>query len=334
MPPAQAPKTPRPTPGDLNSTEEKVLRAAAHLPFFLAEDITRLLSTKGSQGSHYRAILKTLSVSTPDRKTAYLHRFKIPQSAGNSQNIYTLTRRGAGLLQRLGVDTHFWYRPWKASHHSFSFLQHHLSVSKFLVALSCFVRQNPSYQLVDLQHGFDLSRKPPLLTQSVEGQETSIPVIPDAWGYIERTNADSTTQGFALWIEVDCGTETKSKFQQLVLNRINIVRSKEYQTYFDSPSVLFCYLTVGATEVYRRRRLYTLRGWINALLTEQQLMSFASVFRLSTLEETLYTSHALYTDPFWYCLNSDTPVPLFSPPPEKEQPGEENNSAPEIHTNP
>jgi hypothetical protein len=74
-------------PGALSASEEKVLREAAHLPFFTAEDITRLLSTKGSQGSHYRAILKTLSVSTPDRKTAYLHRFKMPQSAGNSQKI-------------------------------------------------------------------------------------------------------------------------------------------------------------------------------------------------------------------------------------------------------
>jgi hypothetical protein len=230
------------------------------------------------------------------------------------EKIYTLTRRGAGMLRRLGVDASFWYRPWKASHHSFSFLQHHLCVSKVLVALFCFVRQNPSYQLVDTHHGFALSRKPPLLTQSVDGQETSVAVIPDAWVYIERTNADSTTQGFALWIEVDCGTETKSKFQQLVLNRINIVRSKEYQTYFDSSSVLFCYLTVGATDVYRRRRLFTLRGWINALLTAQQLMLFASVFRLSTLEETLYTSHELFTDPVWQLPDADTLVPLFPSP--------------------
>ena len=74
-------------PKALSYAEEKILRAARDLPFFTAEDITRLLGSHGSHGSYYRALLKTLSVSTAERKTEYLYRFVMPQSAGNSQKI-------------------------------------------------------------------------------------------------------------------------------------------------------------------------------------------------------------------------------------------------------
>ena len=319
MPPLSSRRKSKDRLGALSAAEEKILRAAAHLPFFTAEDMTRLLSRKGSQGSHYRALLKTLSVSTPDRKTAYLHPFEMPQSAGNSRRIYTLTRRGAGLLRRLGVDASFWYRPWKASHHSFSFINHHLAVSKILVSLFCFVRVFPAYQVVELRHGFTLARKPPLLTQSVDGKESSLPVIPDCWVYVERAEGTPPTiQGFPLWVEIDCGTETKAKFQHLLLQRIHLIRSKGYEAYFGTPAVLICYLAVGATTDYRLRRLRTMREWTAAVLNEQQLTRWTATFRFSTIDEYLYDTLMLFTDPVWYLPDSDTLVPLFTHPKTKE----------------
>jgi hypothetical protein len=307
-------------PEALSFTEERVLRAAADLPFFSSEDIKRLLGSHGSQGSYYRGLLKTLSVSTEERRTEYLFRFGMPNAPGNVRRLYTLTRRGAGLLRALGVEANFWYRPWKASHYSFSFLQHHHCVTKFIVSLFCFVRQNPSYQVVELRHGFAIAKQPPRLTLRFDEQETTVEVIPDAWVHLERTSPDqSTFEGFALWIEIDRGTETKAKFKNLVLNRINLVRSKGYETFFGTPALLCCYLTVGATMDYRLTRLQRIREWTAQVLAEQELDSWGAIFRFSTIDECLYDTLMIFTDPVWYCVDSDTLVPLFTPPQGKEE---------------
>jgi len=307
-------------PEALSFTEEKILRAARDLPFFTAEDITRLLGANGSHGSYYRGLLKTLSVSTAERKTEYLYRFKMPQAPGNVRLLYTLTRRGAVMLRELGVEADFWYRPWKASHYSFSILQQHLGLTQFLVALSCFVRQNPSYQIVETRHGFAIAREPPRLTLCVDEQETTVEVIPDAWVYLERTSPDqSTIEGFALWIEIDRGTETKAKFQRLVAERIDFIRYKGYETYFATPAVLLCYLAVGATMDYRIARLHTMRAWTAEVLAEQELDEWGASFRFSTIDECLYDTLMTYTDPAWYCVDSDSLVPLFTPPQDKEE---------------
>jgi hypothetical protein len=303
-------------PEALSHAEEKILRAAADLPFFTAEDITRLLGSHGSHGSYYRGLLKKLCGGVDGKNTAYLYRFAMPYAPGNVRRLYTLTRRGAAMLRELGVEADYWYRPWKASHYSFSFLQHHHSVSKFIVSLFCFVRMDHSYQVVELRHGFAIARNPPRLTLRFDEQETSVEVIPDAWVHLERTCPDqSTIQGFALWVEIDCGTETKAKFKNLILNRINLVRSKGYETFFATPAVLLCYLTVGATMDYRLTRLHTMRAWTAQVLAEQQLDldAWGAIFRFSTIDECLYDTLMTFTDPVWYCVDSDTLVPLFTP---------------------
>jgi Replication-relaxation len=307
-------------PKALSYAEERVLRAAADLPFFTAEDITRLLGAHGSQGSYFRGLLKKLCGGADGKNTAYLYRFGMPQAPGNVRRLYTLTRRGAGLLRKLGVEANFWYRPWKASHYSFSFLQHHHSTVQVLVALSCFVRQNPTYQVVELRHGFAIARQPPRLTLCVDEQETTVEVIPDAWVHIERSaGTPPNIHGFALWIEIDRGTETKSKFKNLVLNRVNLVRSKAYETFFGTPALLCCYLTVGATMDYRLTRLQRIREWTAEVLAEQELDPWGAIFRFSTIDECLYDTLMIFTDPVWYCVDSDTPVPLFTPPQDKEE---------------
>jgi len=321
MPTVSTPLKPRVRPGALSSTEESILRAAADLPVFCAEDMTRLLSEKGSQGSHYRALLKSLSVGTPGRRTEYLLRLRVPHAPGNVRILYTLSRRGAGLLKRLGVDADFWYRPWKASHRSVSFWQHHHAITRVLVALYAFTRSHPAYQVIEARTGFSIARNPPRLTRGADGQETSATVIPDVWVNVERSGGSPPViHGFPLWIEVDCGTETKAMFQQLVLNRINFISSKGYKTYFGTPALLCCYLAVGATVDYRIARLHTLRTWTAELLAAERLDDdWASIFRFSTIDECLYDTLMIFSDPAWYCVDSDTLVPLFmSPEPEEK----------------
>ena len=146
-------------------------------------------------------------------------------------------------------------------------------------------------------------------------------MIPDVWVNVERSGGSPPViHGFPLWIEVDCGTETKAMFQQLVLNRINFISSKGYKTYFGTPALLCCYLAVGATVDYRIARLHTLRTWTAELLAAERLDDdWASIFRFSTIDECLYDTLMIFSDPAWYCVDSDTLVPLFmSPEPEEK----------------
>jgi Replication-relaxation len=322
MPPVSKPSKPRHEPGALSYAEEKVLRAARDLPVFSAKDITHLLSAKGSQGSYYRALLKKLCGGADGKNNAYLYRFTRPHTTGNARRFYTLTRRGAAMLRDLGVEADYWYRSWKASHYSFSFMQHHHAVSQFIVGLQAFVRHtdNPAYQVIELRTGFSIARKAPCLMLGADGQETSIPVIPDAWVYIERSEGTPPKiQGFSLWIEVYFGTETKTKFQQLVLNSINFIRFKGYETYFGTPALLCCYLAVGATMDYRIARLHTMRTWTAEVLAGEQLDKWAALFRFSTIDECLYDTLMIFTDPAWYLVGSDTLVRLFPPSHEQEE---------------
>ena len=309
-----APQPPRPKRRALTHREETILRAFGELqvPYFTAEDMTRLRFPKGS-ASAVRSMMRGLA-GGGEYVNHYLVRFGMPTLPGNFARVYTLGRRGRDFLRELGVDVPWRYRPHKASPYSYSFLTHHLSVTTVLVALHLFVRQYPQYQLVETHTGFGLAKHPPRLTLMADGRETSVSVLPDAWVYIERSAADSSTiQGFALWVEVDCGSEAKAKFQQHLLERITFVRQKGYEAFFATPSVLFCYLAVGPTMEYRLWRLHTMRTWTTAVLAAQAMDDWAAVFRFSTIDESLYDTLMLFTDPVWYRPDEDALVPLFPP---------------------
>jgi hypothetical protein len=304
----EAPHPPRPKATSLTSTKEIILRAFGELvPFATAEDITRLLFKKGSK-AYVRSTMTELAGGADEQKNQYLYRFGMPQAPGNFERLYTLGRRGRDVLRELGVAVHWCYRPHKAR--SFSFLQHHRSVSQFIVALHAFCRSCPDVQVRETRNGFAMAGDPPRLRLPSDGPDATITVIPDAWLYLEAASG----KDWALWIEIDTGTEAKAKFQQLTLDRINFIRYKGYEAYFGVPSVLLCYLAVGMTTAYRLARLHTIRQWTAEVLAGEQLADWAAVFRFSTIDECLYDTLMHLTDPVWYRPDSDTLVPLFTPP--------------------
>ena len=177
-------------------------------------------------------LLRTLSGGRDQSNRAYLYRFCTPNSPGNFRRLYCLTRRGRKAVRDHGLEVSGWHRPERASHYSFSVLSHHLAVTQVIVILNLFVRKYPEYELQETRPWFTVA-DPPRLTQWIEGQETTISVIPDLWAYIERTPEDSSNiQGFSLWFEIDQGTEAKAKFQQFILYSINFFRYKGYGSYF------------------------------------------------------------------------------------------------------
>jgi hypothetical protein len=333
-------KTPRlpadkqPKKRGLTRRELEILNAVASLNVATAEDLRLFVAIRSR--SYMVRLLRKLSGARDQSQRAYLYRFReLPNTPGRVRFLYTLTRRGRKAVEDQGLAVSGWYRPEKASHYSFSILKHHLAVTQVLVALHLFVRTHPEYELQETRPWFTIAADPPRFTQWIEGQETTISVIPDLWAYVERTpEVSSNIQGFALWFEIDRGTEAKAKFQQFILDRINFVRYKGYGAYFNATSVIFVFLAVGATRDYRLARLHTMRQLTMEVLTNEHIPDWAPLFKFSTIDESLYDSMLLMTDPVFYLPDSDTLVSLFPPPQEKEETHGQTTPTQETHTNP
>jgi hypothetical protein len=110
--------------------------------------------------------------------------------------------------------------------------------------------------------------------------------------------------------------------------------SKEYEKYFGIPYVLLVYLAVGVTTEYRLHRLHTMREMTRELLRKERISDWGPVFRFSTIDESLYDTLMLFTDPVCYQPDSDTLVSLFPPPEDEEEPHDHNSLARETDTNP
>ena len=298
--------------GKLTTTEERILRVLNDWRFGTRKILT-LHSYSPASDTYVGELLKKLS----DTKNGYIVRFSMPQAPGNAQYIYSLGRRGRDYLRERGINAAWYYRGHRASPLSFSFILHHLAVAQFYAALHAMCRKNPAYQVIEARTGFTMAGNPPLLTLVKDEKETRVPVIPDAWVFIERLEGDPpTTQGFPLWIEIDRGTESRAKFQQLLLHRLQLVITKGYEAYFYEPYILLVYLAVGNPE-YRAKRLETMLKYTQDLLTVQNLTAWASLFRFGALEESIFDTHKLLTDPVWRVPFSNSTVCLFASP-EKE----------------
>jgi len=293
------------------STEEKILSAFGELqvPYFTAEDMTRLRFQKGSK-AFVRRVMTELA-GGGDNINHYLLRFGLPYAPGNFERYFALGSRGRDYLRTLGLDMHWWQR---RRNYSFNTLLHDSFVIKALVALHLFVGQYPDYQLVETKTAFALAKNPPRFTFSPsEAVQETINVIPDIWACLERAHGD-TPEVFAMWIEVDCGTETREKFQRLLINRINLIRTKKYAEFFNIHSITFCYLVGTPTRDQRLVRLRRLREWTADVLAEMSLDDWSPLFRFSTIDEYLYDSLILFTDPVFCTPDSDTLISLFSTP--------------------
>ena len=321
------PTKPSPEIKGLTSTEEDILRAVNELRFVTVDEILRLLFKKGSR-TYARKLLRTLAGGQDGKMNEYLFRLRLPTHGGNYLRIYTLGRAGARFLRQSAVEVSYFYRPQSASFYSYGYLMHQLSLTKFLVALRVFVRDHPSYQLVETLTSYAMAGNPPHITLAAEdGKETTVGVIPDCWVYVEYRESKDNPQSvecMPLWVELDHGTESKSRFLELVRNRLKMIRDKKYEEYFDTSSVRLCYLAFGRTPEARLFRLFAIARWVEEVLIEEKLVSWAPLFHFATIEHDIYESHALFTDPVWYQPFSTTTVALFPLQKDVEEPHGDN----------
>ena len=293
----------------LNKKEEHILQAVHFLECVTVQEITRLLFATGSR-NHVGAILRKLSGGRDYDDQEFLYRFPLPTAArGTKERVYCL---GAKAREVLAIEDA--PRASKLRYLSYSPILHDLMLSRFLTAATTYFAAHTDYDLLETRTCYQLARNPPLIEVNTHGKKATIAVIPDAWLYIERVEEGTA---YPLWLEIDRGTENRQKFQQLVRNRLALVRSRQYKHLFHTQAVLLCYVSVGATPALAQTRLHHMLRWTDDVISEQpkkERQKWAALFRFTTVEfENMYEhTHTLLEEPVWYKPNVSDPVPLFS----------------------
>jgi hypothetical protein len=292
----------------LNRTQESILRLLSIVRYATAEDITHW---RFSNGSHTwcRTICTHLAGDGDWQKTGYLVRFLLPTVRGNSTRIFALARAGAKYLGANGVQADWWYRPYRMSNQSFSYLTHHLACTRLYISADLFCRQHPEYQVEQVFMAHDLAKDPPTTRLVINEQETTVTLLPDLWVHLSRSDG----QYYGLWIEVDNGTENRGKWQDDLLSARIAFLKQGYAAYFHTPACLLCYVVIGQPP-YCARRLRQLQEWTMEVLAAQKREAWQSIFRFAAVDiDAVYTyPQTLFAAPVFYLPDeSHTAMPLL-----------------------
>jgi hypothetical protein len=308
----------------LNSNEERILQAVHDMECLTLDDIIYLLFPNGSR-SHVGAIMRKLSDGRDYDDQQFLYRFPVPTAKkGTKERVYCL---GARARKVLTIEDA--YRPTKFRYLSYSPILHDLMLSRFLIVASTYFTSQTDYKLLETRTCYQLARNPPRIPLNTNGQKSTIAVIPDAFLDIEQVKDGIA---YPLWLEIDRGTENRQKFQQLVRNRLAVVKSPQYEKMFNTKAVLFCYVTTG-TPKQADLRLQNMVRWTEDVLPHKDVLTkedelteadelhleereqWASLFRFSTAEyETMYDQpHRLFTEPVWHKPDEPEQIRLFDP---------------------
>jgi hypothetical protein len=166
---------------------------------------------------------------------------------------------------------------------------------------------------------YSILRNPPTIPQVIDGKETKVAVVPDAFLRIELKDGDE----YGCWIEVDRLSENYKKYLQLVRNRLELAKSEQYKKYFNIDSCLFCYIVTdiaGNTPEKLKSRLHTIRRWTEEVLPEENRKAWASMFRFTSISfKSIYDeTQSLFEEAKWEQPDAAKPVPLFDQPNQQE----------------
>jgi hypothetical protein len=219
---------------------------------------------------------------------------------------------GSAAQEVLALDSDYQFA--KLRYLAYSPLLHDLCLSRFIVATTNYLHAHPEYHVLERRLCYSIARNPPKILQNIDGKETKVAVVPDAFLRIELSDEDE----YGLWIEIDRVTETYKKYLNLVHNRIELAKTKLLETYFNIPSVLFCYIVTdiaGNTPKMLKTRLHTIRRWTEEVLPEENREAWASMFRFTTVSfNSIYDkTQSLLEEAEWYQPLVDDKVSLFDP---------------------
>jgi Replication-relaxation len=206
----------------LTKRDIAILKDISDLRVATAKDVALLHFTPHSL-TYGRERASFLAGNADHKEGEYLYRFLPPRSAkGNPERVYVLGSKGAQALTDItGMPVSWYYHPSKLKGVSFQFLRHSLLLTRIVAALTYLVRTHSEYSIIERRLFYELARMQLPVTGEGASNFQLLPVIPDAWVYLERPDGEATP----LWIEADCGTEMRKKFQAYLKARIAFLQS-------------------------------------------------------------------------------------------------------------
>jgi hypothetical protein len=277
----------------------------------------KYMSTKDVIFSHFapssltygRKRLSRLSGGADHVPNQYLYRFTRPHTeAGRSENIFVVGTKGWDLLAEVqgveNVDGRA--TPYRVKSLSYSFLQHALLLTRFVVAATLWSRRQTAYALTETLLSYELCRQPALTSMTQQGQTVS--VIPDAFLCFERV-ADGTR--YPLLFEADCGTEPGRTFRAHARHRLAYLQSPQYEQLAKTSAGRICYLTIGQHPRYKHTRRAAMQRFTQDVLAELEMTEWASVFLFASVDYTQLFQAPLFDQPVWYHPDSQTSLSLL-----------------------
>jgi hypothetical protein len=301
---------PQPKPLILTQKDEAILQQIAEYRFLTAQEITRLCYSQGSH-TYARARLSALSGNTDYALGYPLYRLPFPSAQGNRERIYTLGSLGREILENLGLNSTWQFKPAKLRTYSHSYLLHDLARNRFVVSLLTWAKTKSNLS-IESELSYELAKSPAVVEIPVQGKLVKVSVIPD--GLIVVTNT-RTTQRLLILLEIDQNTQAESRFISHIASRLVYTKCPQFtNTYKDVPYRIV-YATHGITDAAAKARLSSMCKFTMDVLTERNREKEAAHFRFTTINfSTLYEdSHALFEQPVWVRPDAPTtPVPLLT----------------------
>jgi protein involved in plasmid replication-relaxation len=280
----------------LTRRDEEILKTIHFYRYMTAIDVAyRLFSISSKR--YVRGILSDLAGNQDQQPNEYLYRFGFPKAApGNFERIFTLGNAGRDfLIKHAGIQVNWQFRPGRPM--SYTLLLHSLFLTRFLVAAH-HASKTGSFKVLDVKTSYELSGTP--------GKET-VTLIPDAWLLIERKDG---RRGNIL-LEIDRGTEYRERFKRHVADRLEFVKSGEYEKLFGEKAIIVVYVSVGDSP-YKETRLKTMQVWTREILKEQGRESWSPIFRFTSMSLSEVYSLPLFSGAMWFQPDSVEAIPIFA----------------------
>jgi DNA-binding PadR family transcriptional regulator len=267
----------------LGTREERILRAVNEFYTLTTTQVTRLFFAEASI-AHVRKILAAL------KEHGYLTSHKMPKEpgkgGGNTQHVFSLTGKGATVLDELGYSPRPHLVPSKEADHRWLFAFHEARVNDALIAATLLGQRHPGVTLVERHHERDLKRDPVLLPRGK--------VVLDGWVQWHVVGQAGKVE-YSLGFEVDRGTEDQGKFRQKVAQLVAMLigSPSPYQRHFGTDVLT---IAVVAPTAHRRDLL---RQWIEVELGTAGRRAYAALFLVTSADPTLDPAD-FFTLPHWH----------------------------------
>jgi hypothetical protein len=276
------------------SPMEKIMLALADFEYLTAEQLTRLLYSKGSL-TYVKAKLKTLVEAD-----------FIMLLGGRSLNlprIYTLKVKGRQFTAMLGKSTELRFRPGEVHEKTYNlfFMRHTLAIIDVLISARLLTQTVPGIVLNNMFQERDLRRKIYVAIPQDKEKPRNICLEPDA-------SLDFTVQ--KAWrdffhIELYRHLPMERRFKQKVQGYLTYAASPVHQELFHTSA--FSIAMFGATEQLAQM----LKRWTEEVLTKLNKQAEGQRFFFSSIGPGQVSPTQLYLAPVWQLAFRHTPTPLL-----------------------